>query len=446
MEQFEWYNLDGELELLDEAEWESRVSYALEAYVHEQSKINIKSVFEEQCAELTITPDLAKRIIQYQLHFVNKNEDHVKFFGGHLTGVQVVRFTTNDHAFWFEDILGIDEDPLRQKLHALPNVHVEHKVASDTFNLSCIWLLHALHASPFINDTLKHQAMVSTLLVLQYKFITSRLYIHFRYPADEAVAEAAYASLSRKFALKQYGSWGVLLNARAESMIESSGLHYRTITKLDNDIAIEYFLNDVKTRINDMLKNIVNVTFMAAAQNKRVTTVSSVVEHDGKEILRDRSKNVIAYTRYITSIIPDKSSFIREELLQVIEKMIHTAPPKLFRGTLEWMADHYRTAKGENIEELVREIMVHSFDHFATHQNTLASKTDLPGLLTSLKGVYSSARSSDEVLLTLRRRMEHVVQLATKSHNVSLLPPTRTAVMLYIVLRALTKKHYVNSV
>lgn len=434
--------------ILDEEAWNEFSTLMLESYYADKAlqQTLIKDVFEQECRDLIIGPELAKRIIQYQLAFVNKNEDHVKFFGGHLTGVQVVRFVTTDRELWFENILGVEEEVLRHRLHALPTVHAERNVASDTFNISCAWLVHAILNARSIPDTLKHDAVVSTLLVLQYKFITSRLYIHFRFPADPAVAEAAYSSLSKKFALKQYGSWGVLLKARAESIVDHASIHYNTLMRMDNDVAVEYFLNDMKTRINDMLKNIVNVTFQAAAAGNKIVSVSSVLEHDGKEILRDRNKSLTVYLRYVSSIITDKNSFIRPELLVIIEKIILTMPPKLFRQTLIWMSENYRSARSTDIEEVVREIMIHCFDYLAHNRAATADSHDIPGLLVRLRGVYTSARSTDPVLLALRSKTETLVKLATGSNNVSLLPPVRTGIMLYIVLRALTMKHYVNSV
>lgn len=434
--------------VLDERGWENHLSLILESFSTDKSNDHqlIKHVFQDVCKDLIIGPELAKKIIQYQLAFVNKNEDHVKFFGGHLTGVQVVRFSESDSTMWFEEILGLEEEELRHRLHALPSVNTDHKVASDPFNISCVWLIYAIFNARNIPDTLKHDAIISVLLVLQYKGITSRLYITFRFPADPAVAEAAYSSLSKKFALKQYGSWGALLRARAENIIEHSGIHYNTLVKMDNDIAVEYFLNDVKTRINDMLKNIVNVTFQAAAAGKKITSVSSVIEHDGKEILRDRNKSLIIYSRYISSIITDQNSFIREELLVIIEKIILTMPPKLFRQTLVWMSENYRTARSTDIEEVVKEVMVHCFDYLAHNRAASSDTHDIPGLLVRLKGVYTSARSTDPVLMGLRNKTEAIVKKATNSNNVSLLPPVRTGVMLYLVLRALTMRHYVNSV
>lgn len=407
----------------------------------------IKNVFEEECHDLVIGPDLAKRVIQYQLGFVNKNEENIKFFGGNLTGVQVVRFTNTDRAWWFEDILGADEDVLREKLIALPAVFADRLVSSDTMNISCAWLVHCFLNAGNIPDKLKHAACISVLLVLQYKFLTSRLYRHFHYPADRATAEAAYAALSMKFALKKYGSWGATLNARAEAIIDPhEGLHYKTLKMMNNDVAVGYFLNDTQTRIRDMLKNIVNIHYAVSKQGGKISSVSAVIEHDGAEILRDRTKSLSAYTRYLNSIVTDKNSFIREELLVIIEKIIHTMPPAMFRKTLDWISDNYRNSKHGEIEEVLKETLVHSFDYIMHHQSAARNGTDIAGLLVRLKGVYTAARSTDPILFSLRENMEAIVKQATATKSSSTLSPIRTGVLLYIVLRAITMKHYTSSV
>ena len=57
---------------------------------------SIREVFEDECSHLVANSALVKRLHDYQLGFVNKNSDHIDFFGGYLTGVQTVRFTDAD--------------------------------------------------------------------------------------------------------------------------------------------------------------------------------------------------------------------------------------------------------------------------------------------------------------------------------------------------------------
>lgn len=403
--------------------------------------LTIRDVFDQMCVDLEIDTFLARKVINYQLAFVAKNDEHVKFFGGHLTGVHVVRFTPSDRLVWFEDVLHVDDHTLQETLFKLPTVNRDHIVASDAMNLSCFWLVHKL-LNASIPEKLKEDAVKSVILILQYKFLTSRLTRHFPYPADEEVAEATYMSLTMKYDLKQAGSWGAYLDIRTNDILDQHNPRYRHFMKMDNDREIEKIINDIQTRLRKTLKLIAGAHYQTNASGQRVATFSQTIEHDGKELLKDRTKGLANYTRYIQSIIPDKTSFMREELLVIIEKIVTTMPPHMFRRTLEWMSDNFQGPIGKGLQDHVREVMVHCFDYLAHNSAAVQNTHDLVGLLSRLRGVYTSARSTDPVLLEIRAEMEKIVKQATGTRNVSLLPPIRTGVLLYIVLRALSKRHY----
>jgi len=403
---------------------------------------SIKHVFEDECGHLKFDAKFAKTLHAYQVGFVNKNNEHIKFFGGNLLGVETVRFLDQDRDRWFDEILQVDDGPLEERLLALPMVNSEFHVSSDTMNLSCVWLTHAIYNSKIMSQEQRHNAMIDVMLVLQYKFFTSRYYRHFRYPADLATAEATYAQLSYKFDIKTYGSWSALFRARAEDIINKASIHYRTITHMDDDKKVIYMLNDTQGRIRDMLKNIYDVFLRVHQQGIRISSTSSIVEHDGAEILKDKSKNLLAYGRYINSIVSDRNSFMREDVLSIIEKIMHTMPPRLFRETLEWMSSNYRQRGATEVEEVLNEALIHSFEYFSENREVVRHTQDLPGLVSRLRGIYMSSRSTDPVLFALREKMETIVKKATGNKNPSIIASVRTGALLYIVLRAITMKYY----
>lgn len=407
---------------------------------------SVKGVFNDECARLEIGVKLVKRLNAYQLGFVNKNEDHIKFFGGNLLGVQVVRFTEWDRDRWFNEILEVVPGPLEERLLDLPTINADFHVSSDTMNLSCVWLAHAVSTSLKLTEQQKHDALIDIFLILQYKYLTSRLFRLFRYPADPATAEATYAQLSYKYDLKVHGSWYAMFRARAESIIAKESIHYRTINVMDDDFKIVYMLNDTQGRIRDMLKNMYGVFMLVHNQKIRITTTSAVIEHDGVEILKDKSKNLLAYGRYLNAIVTDKNSFIREELVAIIEKLMHTMPPKLFRETLAWMSLNYRQNGAGLIEESLNETLIHSFDYLSHNRDLVRNNSDLAGLLAKLRGVYMSSRSTDPILFSLREKVEKIVKQATGNKNGSVIASVRTGVLLYTVLRAMTMKHYTSGV
>src|SRR5690606_16040062 len=217
---------------------------------------NIKSVFEEHASGLKIDKALIKRIHEYEREFVNRNDDHIQFFGGNLLGVERPRFKSSDWNNWFDNVLMIDDVALRSDLHSLPTIDPSFVVTSDVMYLSCVWLVHAIFNSNLsAND--KQQGMIDTLLIFQYKAITSKIAHDFKYSVNREVALATYAALSKKFYIKKYGTWGKVLLARAEDIISRNSIHYQAIKYFDKDKKITDMVSDVQGRVREDRKSVV---------------------------------------------------------------------------------------------------------------------------------------------------------------------------------------------
>lgn len=408
---------------------------------------SIKAIFDEECAHLKINRDFIKKLINLEAGFVNKKQEHVEFFGGALTGVQVVRFTEDDRNKLFIDILEANDLELEERVHKLPAIETHRIVSSDIFNISCIWIMHAIENSPYLDEELKHEGKIRICMYLQYKFLTSRLFRHFRYPADSEIAAATYASLSYKYALKVHGSWGAALRARAESVITTAkdkNIWRDVIEKMNDDYRVVQMLNDVQGRIRDMLKNIASVHYEMAERGVKILRSSSLVETDGEMILKDKSKSMSNYLRYINSIITDKNSFIRQELVDVIASVMPTMSPANLVKVLEWSSINYRHLTDNQVEKAVELIMEHIFEYLTSNKSTLKNKGDLTGLLSKIRGIYMSSRSSDEKLMKIRDVTESIVKSSTKIKDPSSIAATRTGFMLYVILRTFTMHHYSN--
>jgi hypothetical protein len=405
---------------------------------------SIKEVFDGEVSHFSADANLIKRLRIFESSFVGRNADHIEFFGGHLLGVNPVKFLPSDEQRWFEEIIHCDEHLLEEKLYALPTVNTDWIVSSNVLNISACWVVHEIFTSTKLNPQQKHQGMMDALLILQYKFFTSLLFHYFRYPAAPEVAEATFAALSDKFTIKQVGSWGALFRARAETILAKDSPHMEngTIPKMNSDEGVTYFLNDVQGRIRDVMKNIYAVYDQVHKSGIAHNTTSSVTDHDGEKILKDKAGSLMNYTRYLNAIVTDKPSFIRQDLVTVVEKLVHTAPPRVFEETLAWVSENYRKSNYGIIEQVLNETLIHSFAYFDEHREYVRGTPNLPDLLARLKGVYMSSRSTDPVLMKLRESAEQLVSMATKNKNDSVLASVRTALLLYLVARALTMSHY----
>ena len=69
----------------------------------------IREAFTKVAGHVNFDRALAKRLSGFQTGFVAKNEEHMAFFGGNLTGAHIVRFTSQDRDKFFIDIVNVDE-------------------------------------------------------------------------------------------------------------------------------------------------------------------------------------------------------------------------------------------------------------------------------------------------------------------------------------------------
>lgn len=387
---------------------------------------------------------LADKLYRYQTSFVNKNEEHMAFFGGNLTGVHVVRFTPTDNNTFFNDVLDVDELQLTELIADVEDVDQRFKVGGNTYNLVCMYLVYRFLNTPHLDPVKRKRAATDAALVFNYKLLTGLLGLFFKYPVNEDIAKLTYANLNFKFVLKRLGSWNALLAYRAEEVTEESGLHYKNIIKFNNDTAVVYAITDARGRLADMLKNIYAEFDKVHARGDRISTVSSAqVNVDGVEMLKDKSHGADSYVRYLMTTLHDRDSFIKHELVDVVMKLMFTASRPQFMKTLEWLSDHSNHKSKElDIEHFVNTVLLHSYEYLSSNSATLHNTKDLPGFLSKIKGVYLSSRSTDKALMEMRALGEQIVGTAINSKSENAISSIRTALFLYLDLRAYCRHHY----
>jgi hypothetical protein len=405
----------------------------------------LKKYFDESFPALIASKALADRLLEFQIRFITKNQEHMEFFGGNLTGVQVVRFTPSDMDKFFIDTLEIDEDEVRDGLYELPVINRDHKVASDAFNNTCMYVIHLFISAANLPEKVRHQGAKACALILLYRYLTSQLFNGFKYAADPQIAVATYASLNKKFILKQLGSWNAVLDARIQDLIAPNGLHYKELQSYMDDKKILYAITDSQGRIRDIFKNIYNKFMEIHAKGERIKSSSSTFNFEGEEFLKDKTRGLQVYSQYINSIIEDKNSFVKAEIVDILtgeDGVVHTAPPKLLQETLEWMSVNAKYTNQKEIKEFTDLTLIHSFSYLADNRTVVARSTDLVSLTIRLRGVYMSSRSTDVDLLKLRKLGEKIIKRALNTKNSSTIASVRTALMLYVVIRAFAMQRY----
>ena len=404
----------------------------------------IKAVLDDELSHITVDRILLKKIVDYERSIANKNQSHVEFLSGNLLGTPRFRVFVSDLNVLFDEVLEVDDEALKQRLHSLKAIVPSRVVSSDVFNLSIVYLTHLIYTSNLsFND--KELCMVSLLKILHYKFLGSLLSVYIPYEPNKALVEAVYISLSNKFSLKQQGSWGRLIDFRCKDIISSKSIHRKTIEKFDNDDKVLFYITDVQTRIRQIIKHIIKV-FYALRENPLAygTTTSIQIDEEGNKSVKDIIRKHNEYLDYSKSILRDKNTFIKQELINIILDIMRTIPEKQFAMVLEYTVENYYKNIDKDIELLVDKVIIYAFDYLRENEHEHRSGIVLSALIAKLRGQFMASRSTNPDMLELRDVSFNICKRASKSVNASMIAALRTGLMLYIVLRVFTKSHYTN--
>lgn len=398
----------------------------------------IKKVFDEYCKDLKIDAKLIKAIKSFDQGFITKNSDHISFFGSGLLGVYPIKWLDEDRDMWVDDILKVDDLGLEADLHALDSIEVEHKVTSDVINLSFVYLAHRIVNSS-LPAKMKHEGLVSTFRINHYKYLSSLLSHYFQYPADEATAKATYAALSQKFGIKQAGSWFVLLTRRAEELASSNSIHRDRIKYMRDDAGILYIVSDIQTRIRAVVKAQTAVFYEVRKADGKVISTSKILQIEEGIVIKDVRRAHSEYMRYLHSVVPDSTNFIRADLLKLLADIIPSASPETVRRSLEYISENYGSKREKYIRELTEEVMLYVFQFLFKNK---IKTNDFPTIMSKLKFMFTGSRIADKSILKMRDVGDKIIRNATGKKKSVQVAAERTSVLLYIVLRTLAMNHY----
>lgn len=409
-----------------------------------QSHKTVGGAFEEACPGLVVDKRLAKLVENYAYQFANKNQDHIAFFGGTLLGVHVVRFRPEDRTRWFDEVLECDDLALEDEIMKNPYMVEGRHVSTDVMNLSCFWLCHKFFTSNRLSQSEKEEAMMNTMMVLQYKYITSLMAHYFPYQADEQIAQATYARLSKKFGLKIHGSWRALLIQRSKDILIRGGLHYKTYTEFRDDNAIVKMVNDTQGRVRDIVKNIRDVFSEVQKDPKGLIRAdsSTSVNMDGEVQVKSLKRSYTTYRRYISDVITDKRSFIRDELVHIVSTVMPAAPKSLFEEALTYTSLNAGIRGDKDVAILLDNTLTHAFDYISSNRDVIGNVNDIAGMLMKFRGLYTSSRTQDPMVLVMRETAERIVKRSVRSKNPAVVAAIRTSMLMYILVRTLTMHHY----
>lgn len=404
--------------------------------------LTLAEVFDRHFEGVKFDGKLAAAVYKFQIGYINANRDHLQFFGGNLLGVQVIRFKDSDVLRFIEQIFNVDYVTLVQDIRQVTTIDHEFKVSGDIFNLTTMYIIHRFLTNGTLPKTVRETAAYNVSLIFFYRCIAALMSYYFRYPADEKIAQKAYANLSNKFLIKKLGSWVKVMEYRAKDMIDEEGLHRKTLEMFNDDSKVVYVLSDSQGRIRDLVKNYYG-EFIKVHENGEGIGVSSslIIDVDGEENFKEKTKSVDAYVTYARQLITDRRGFIRDDLINVVSKINTNSSFRMIKHTIGWMFEAYSKPKEHKlIDEFMGLVIVQAM-YMIENNIDRTRRKDYAYVLSQLKNLFLSTRSLDPELERLRDMGEDIVLQANgKNLSDGLKYATRTSIILYIALRVLSGK------
>lgn len=406
--------------------------------------ITIKEVFDELFGETVFDKKLIEKVYRFQTWFLDLSKEHLRFFGSNLIGVHTIRWRKiEDTNRFFRDVLGVESQDVEEKVRTITTISHEFVTISDHLNLTMMYMIHRFLTSPLLNEEDRQRGAYDTALVFFYRCIAIRQSEYFKkFAADPKIAEAAYSRLNRKFLIRQLGTWGKVMEYRANALITKrtegeNELHYPTFILFTDDQKIANAIADSENRIRDLYKNYVAEFYAAIEEGHSISISSSTItDMEGIEKIKDKIKHVENTITLVQRMISDPHSFIRADLVQVIGEINTNTSQRMINTALQWVsAEAINPTNYKLIDEFVRLTITHAF-HLLKEAG-IVKMTDIPYLLITLKNLFLSTRSTDADLVKIRSLADKIVLKAAGKVNQSLALATRTSLILYLILFAI---------
>lgn len=400
-------------------------------------------LYKEMYVELT---DKHLREIRNFLISFESRQTHPLAINSPLMGVHKLVMVDRDFEAVF-NIFGIDKTEFRNLLSRVNLINPKFKVSSNPFNNLIIWTLHLTHVSKKLSKKGKADLSFCLAKILIYKFYTSLVNQRFQHPANEEVMQATINSLSNKFDIIRYGTWGSVIDSRALDLLE--GIHKKTIEKYDNDKKILYALTDPQSRVRDKIKKIYREYMLIKEAGDIVKAYGSTYDLDGEKVIANQVSTFDSMLNNMMVEMTNMNSFIEDRHIRLTAGMFKTnLRPDTFRAIMMKFCelsilqsksgelDSVKKIKNDEIYVGCRILLLNLIQK--SYRFCIKSGTDLNKgvlIINSLKNLYSSSRIKDPELMKIKESVRYFIDEYSGVKREATKSSLRIAFVLYIILK-----------
>ena len=407
---------------------------------------NLKEIFDEYC-NVSIDKKFLERITKWRNKFYSKNSEHVGFFSSASFGLYIPKWTSEEDDEWLTEIIGIDEEEIADYVYELPSINKDFQVSSNILSISFIYLMHKATVNKSLSTVDNDKVRKTLMEVLVARYMTSIMYKYFyRGKTSPEVSTEVFERLSKRFDLKVAGNWKNWIEMKAEGFVlgddqrqDAKYAKQEVFQRFEDELVVRK-LNSIKSQLNKAAIEINSVFRQVLEDQDKIASKSALsMSVDGlylADLVRDQTK----YLHYQDAIFIDKNTFIKEDLLAVIEQSMPTISSNIFRGALEWILDNQMESKYKRkIMEVRHDILIYAIQLIKDEN---LHTNDLVQVGYRLRQNILSGKNNDRTVLKVRKMIDEFIVKFRPQSKGKLVSLERSAIMIYIVLRTLAMNYY----
>ena len=407
---------------------------------------NLKEIFDEYC-HISIDKKFLERITKWRNKFYSKNSEHVGFFSSASFGLYIPKWTSEEDDEWLTEIIGIDEEEIADYVYELPSINKDFQVSSNILSISFIYLMHKATINKSLSTVDNDKVRKTLMEILVARYMTSIMYKYFyRGKTSPEVSTEVFERLSKRFDLKVAGNWKNWIEMKAEGFVlgddqrqDAKYAKQEVFQRFEDELVVRK-LNSIKSQLNKAAIEINSVFRQVLEDQDKIASKSALsMSVDGlylADLVRDQTK----YLHYQDAIFIDKNTFIKEDLLAVIEQSMPTISSNIFRGALEWILDNQMESKYKRkIMEVRHDILIYAIQLIKDEN---LHTNDLVQVGYRLRQNILSGKNNDRTVLKVRKMIDEFIVKFRPQSKGKLVSLERSAIMIYIVLRTLAMNYY----
>lgn len=372
-------------------------------------KINLDTIIYDKLCE-TCGPKLLKNIPNFRTFIGKFVADHMSEMSFRGPGKRLL-WTHDDE---FLQVCGVDKkdiiDAIKASDYILPSWTIANKPINMFMTFACFYLWNNMdpEEKKAVNDPNKYKTTNCYLanLVECIRFYTSINYKYFPYEVKEDLMVKTIEELSERYTFSGIANiFEYLNNTAASNLLNAVDLY-----KKPTDYNLKYFMDNIDSRINVVLKGIASAYYENVNNNVDIQTDKFEMTNDEG----DRAVNIPQTMSADIEIIVRKLAIKLSSSSKVIDKYLIVACKETLqsisrmRSTMQSMIDNDK----ENVINLIRKIITYYIAYLKKDKKTIRSIN----FISLMKKTYNVSNTIDHGLMEIKDALNKLLENNSKEY------------------------------